>query len=169
MQNFFAPICSRSCKIFSTFRMPLLLPRSMHGLSVAATMWDWDKKRPSDDGNAHSAAVQRLVCRLPFCSAAKLWKNGAMIRLWWRRRRWRREIQLVTPSLGFCNTLTLHVIGIRYVSGWRNCNREFPPDQNRNRECFIQLILRRYLIHFDKFDLTNVPKNYWVSLSLTLN
>ena len=40
-----------------------------------------------------------------------------------------------------------------------NTNREFPSDRNRNREFFIQLIQRRYLIHFDKFYLTNVPKN----------
>ena len=46
-----------------------------------------------------------------------------------------------------------------YVHTVWNHNREFPSDRNRNREYFIQLIQRRYLIHFDKFCLINVPKH----------
>ena len=41
----------------------------------------------------------------------------------------------------------------------RNSNREFLSDQNCNREFSIQLIQRRFLIHFVKFYITNVPKN----------
>ena len=44
------------------------------------------------------------------------------------------------------------------------CNREFPSDQNHNREFFIQLIQKGYLIHYDKFYLTNVLKNLLLTL-----
>ena len=47
-------------------------------------------------------------------------------------------------------------------------NREFPSDRNCNREFFIQLIQRRYLIHLDTFYLTNVPKNLLCAIIINL-
>ena len=50
----------------------------------------------------------------------------------------------------------------------RSWNREFPSDQNRNREFFIQLIEGRYLIHFDTFYLTNVLKSLLCDIIINL-
>ena len=55
--------------------------------------------------------------------------------------------------------MAANISRVEDILSLNDINREFPADRNRNRQFFIQLIQRRYLIHFDKFYLTNMPKN----------